>query len=204
MIVQLTTILPPHFVNQKCHMAPFSDSKADCQTSSYSTVFSSFIYRVIISNEHVESSINDCWRVLCYSVSVSGDSVGPVMTHGAIPSSLQITQNSEWTTIKRIIPLLTNENITRVSADLLEKNSPLAQFDLGFRCWGILSFSCISTCHQALLLWGPCWRLTRLLAAWGHQCLQLVAIVTLWHVGGNGAASSPVLRGRRCGVQAAR
>ena len=59
----------------------------------------------------------------------------------------------------------------------------------------------ICTCHQTLFLRDLCWQLTRLLAAGGHQRLQLVAIAAVWRVGWNGEADSPVLRRHNCGVQ---
>lgn len=76
--------------------------------------------------------------------------------------------------------------------------------DLGIRCRGILLFPLISTSHQALLLWGLFKQMTALMAAGGHQGLQLVAIAALWHAGRHRAAPSSVLRGDSCGVQAPR
>lgn len=77
--------------------------------------------------------------------------------------------------------------------------------DLGIRCRGVLVFPLISASHQALLLWGLFQQMTALVAAGGHQGLQLVAVAALRHAaGGHRAASSSVLRGHSCGVQAAR
>lgn len=85
---------------------PLDDAKAYVRTQfdSYNCLVL-FIYRAIISNKHVESSINESWRVFCYGVSVSSDSVAPVMAHWAIPSSLQEQQHSGFAKIMTIIPL---------------------------------------------------------------------------------------------------